>query len=200
MAKLNTSLVALTGSGGTGKTTTCKAFEKLYPDLSTFMPSITREFYAKKGIANEAEFKKLSPSSALDFQFELIIAFLNETVDNLKVCKTRILICDRSIFDHIAYIYVSMLRSGEKVYRLAEIKKLVLSYEELNPLIFYVPYPTPYKVSTEDGFRDVDPIKDYAIDAIICKCTLRSDIRTIVISGYTVEQRVSFIADTIYYL
>jgi predicted ATPase len=159
--------VALVGAGGVGKTTQMKLFAA--KGFMTF-PSITREYYKSCGIKDESEYMKLSKGEQLVFQAGMrnyytfrYDAFLaeNHDVDTIT---------DRSIFDHLAYGIYGL----EDQFTLAGLKMLVnacIEYaneDKYTNLVFF-PYPQKWMMgkSIEDGFRNIDAAKNYAVSSIM---------------------------------
>ena len=170
-------IVLLSGAGGVGKTSVLEALKSQFiKDGSTLkvMLSVTRAFYAKKGVANEATFLAMPEVDRYKFQVELFEFYCEELEKFLAPTATlginyRYKICDRSPFDHLAYtIYGSQnsLSLPELLELKARVREIILRVE---PLIVYFPYPQPWSpaFTDPDSFRSAAPCKNLIIASLI---------------------------------
>lgn len=170
-------LICLSGAGATGKTSVVNEFlKKLHnpkvPDADqrvVFHGSIVRAYYASQNVANEVEFLKLRPPQRKTFQVGLIMYYMDQLEQFVYLSRSagkNVVICDRSLFDHVAY---TIYGSSELIYDadLAELNKLIIRFKKLSPVVFYLPYPTPWDKDGGDGFRVRLPGKDLIIDSLI---------------------------------
>jgi predicted ATPase len=158
--------IALVGSGGTGKSSLLELFKA---DGYKVFPSITREFYERMGIKDESAYMALPKDEQAGFQRRMRVfyqmrynAFVNEN-------EHENIITDRSILDHLAYgIYG--IHGQFSITTLGTVIDTCIAFSNTayTNLIF-LPYPQPWmlKVSIEDGFRNVDPAKNYCIHSLM---------------------------------
>lgn len=160
-----TKLVCFAGAGGTGKTSLANGVKELLPNVEIHR-SVVREFYAKCGVATETAFQAKPPEWRKGFQNELLEYYITELTDALQRSKADYLVCERSVFDHIAYtIYGSRELYDTEMHNLAT--RRIHWFAKLKPLVIYLPYPTPWDHLAADGFRDRSMAKDLIIDALI---------------------------------
>lgn len=170
-------LICFAGAGGTGKTSVVdKLHSRISSDKDGVEPacvihrSMVREFYASRGVTSEAGFLNLAPKERLEFQLALYtyyISKLEECVHSLEA-KGRVVLCERSIFDHFAYtLYGSRELFSDHGMKLLE--DGVRRFKNLSPCVFYLPYPTPWDHLAADGFRARELAKDTIVDALIFK-------------------------------
>lgn len=158
--------VGLAGAGGVGKSTLMRLFEA---EGYALMPSISRQYYAERGLKSEQEYLNLSAESKKDFQRGML-NFYMESFDAFRMRHMEEnIIADRTVFDHFAYnIY-----SNPGMYTLQEFEDLRATIKEyaenVYTHIFYIPYPQPWMhhTSIEDGFRATDPCKNFAVASIM---------------------------------
>ena len=165
-------LVCFSAPGGCGKTT---IINELMAGGSaakfTVFSSITRSFYASRGIQNESEFHSLlSPNDKLNFQLDLIAFYMASLAEAVSNCKTKYLICDRAVFDHAAYASYTAINSGllnpEFVKDLEHICDVFK--DTYKPVVITLPYPPHWDIkNNEDGFRKVDFVKDWQLGVLI---------------------------------
>lgn len=158
-------IIAFSGTGGVGKTTTAQRLVELYE--AVYIPSVARDIFRKWGLQTEADQEKLSPADRLRLQKEMFYGRIHadrEFVDNPKN-RGKIGICDRSVFDQVAY---QMLRSSSLI---DEEEYVVTSTVARGHCMYayraviYFPLVT-YEGST-DGFRQAAYGLRWAHDAMI---------------------------------
>jgi predicted ATPase len=157
--------IALVGAGGVGKTTLLKLFEARGYAI---FPSVARKFYEMQGIKDETEYMRMEVYDKLDFQFAMRQYFKQTYVDFGAANPGRNIATDRSLFDHLAYgIYgLEGAHSTESITSVIEECKEFSNFAYTH--LVYIPYPQPWMkgISIEDGFRNTDASKNYAIAAM----------------------------------
>jgi predicted ATPase len=161
-------LITLAGSGGTGKTTVVNALKDILEDKMHFHESIVRTFYMLRGVKSEVNYLAMTIEDRKKFQIELVQYYISELTLACSLIQDKIIICDRSVFDHIGY----SLYGGGSVINFEDMSILhqqITAFRKLKPKVFYCPYPAPWTKGkkVEDEFRAVEPAKDTIIDAII---------------------------------
>mgnify|MGYP001171568144 CR=1 FL=1 len=167
-------LYCFAGSGATGKTSVVEALlkSKRAGSGTLYHPSIVREYYASRGVAHEASFHLMGIRERAEFQVGLLRHYMIELrkclVSNAGRESVRRVVCDRSVFDHVAYM---LYGSGELVTQAMwddEIVPLIDDFRRLCPVIFHLPYPTGWpEESAVDGFRHRVFVKDFIVDSLI---------------------------------
>ena len=166
----NKRIIGLAGAGGTGKTVTLEVFSQKLNDIGIkhkIHPSIVRGFYKTKGITDEKTFHtSLDEVAKAQFQLELAHYFVKCIKEEL-FSYDGYLLCDRTIFDHLAYY----LFSGINVIKLQEYREyLNLINDYLKNVLFltYFPYPGAFSKDVDpDSFRWAPPAKNLIIDGLI---------------------------------
>jgi hypothetical protein len=194
-------MIMLSGAGGVGKTTTidllrsiglfksnplvthtvfAERMKEAYPSIFDgslsyeLLGSITREFYAFKGIQNEPEGLAQDEKAQYDFQIELFQFYLERTEEKLQKAeeeKVDVIITDRSPLDYIAWT----IYRAPKLLILDEIENMIEEATELltnyDTDIVYFPYPQAWShnegTSTTDNFRADYPAKNFTLAALI---------------------------------
>jgi predicted ATPase len=195
--------VALIGAGGTGKTSLLKHFEAMGYKV---FPSITREYYAKQGIANEKEYYTLPLKDRIAFQWGMREFYKQRYNEFLQQYKDVNTVTDRSLFDHLAFgIYGLGGLDGEGI-TLSDIYNIVqttVCYTNQGGYthLIYLPYPQAWMLNNagviDDGFRAVDHAKNFAIASMILATLtyqkfvtkeLKPALITLPDSGFTIEE------------
>ena len=168
-------ILFLTGTAGTGKTSVFDEIKKKHPDY-TFRASITRGFYAYKGVTNEVEyFEKLTEKERRDFQLELFDFYIDETLRFIESSANEVMtVIDRSPIDHLAYSLYSIpdLSKGEYDILIVKLDNFfkTLFDKGYEVRVYEFPYPTPWvnpNNENSDGFR-YDPFgKTYIIGSLM---------------------------------
>ena len=167
-------LYCFAGSGATGKTSVVEALlkSKRAGSGTLYHPSIVRDYYASRGVANEASFHLMGIRERAEFQIGLLRHYMIELrkclVANAGRESVQRVVCDRSVFDHVAYM---LYGSGELVTQAmwdTEIVPLMDDFRRLCLVIFHLPYPTGWpEESAVDGFRHRVFAKDFIVDSLI---------------------------------
>jgi hypothetical protein len=162
-------VITLTGAGGTGKTSVVETLAARFaPGDCEIHRSIVRDFYARHGVRTETDFLSKPPEYRRVFQMELIAYYMTALEGAVVGTKAKVLLCERSVFDHFAYT----LYGTRELCRPEDLDFLwqcVRRFQALQPLTFYLPYPTPWDAQAADGFRAREVAKDTLVDAMICK-------------------------------
>jgi len=169
----NKTLICFAGAGGTGKTSVVEMLEKRYNNSSAdgatnaeIHRSIVRPYYASRGVSSETDFLSRDPEFRASFQMGLLAYYMSELQRCIRESAARTILCERSAFDHFAYtLYGSreLLTQADMV----TLRGLLRSFCDLHPLVFYLPYPTPWDDQGADGFRAREVAKDTIIDSVI---------------------------------
>lgn len=168
-------VVFLTGSAGTGKTFVMESLKETQPHY-TYRDSITRAFYASKGVTNEVEyFSKMDDAGRKAFQLELFDFYISNTKSFITTSANDVLtVIDRSPIDHLAYAVFSIPDLNKEEYdvmvsKTDEFFKWIKD-QGITVKVFEFKYPAPWTVSkniSSDGFR-YDPFgKTYTISALM---------------------------------
>lgn len=162
-------IIACCGAGGTGKTSVVTAIRDLLgPDTVTLHGSIVRAFYAQEGLAGESAFVAMDLHDKLAFQFKFLKAYIAAFEQAVEDCPTPILLADRSIYDHIAYVtYWGSLAIDESMWSF-QIEALIARFLGLQPHV--VRFPMPHWWSARiaaDGFRYNSYGKEWTLDALM---------------------------------
>jgi AAA domain len=162
-------LITLSGAGGSGKTSVCEEFVRRVPH-AVIIRSVVRAYYADRGLRSEADFLKLGPEERKVFQVELLKFYIENMWKQIAAYsgQNKILICERSIFDHVGYtLYGSRELIGHKEILL--LQQYIESFCLMGPHTFYLPYPAPWLKDGggADGFRAQEYAKDTIVDAVI---------------------------------
>lgn len=151
-------LYCFCGTGGTGKTLTLEALKRLRPEFGYF-PSISREFYAKRGITSQqTAAEQMDPRQHFDFQLAMLQYYIESSRDRLAG-KEGVAVFERSIICHAAYCIESYPQMDHADYMfITGIVDMFL--RDFKPTIFYFPYPCPWTgdPNTDDGFRVAGPV------------------------------------------
>lgn len=160
-------LYCFAGAGATGKTTLAKELLLAAPDTH-YHQSIVRQYYAQNGIGSEADFHTMDVDTRARFQIGLLRYYMVTLEAVLVRTTSPRVVCDRSVFDHVAYM---LFGSGEMLSQNmwdAEIEPIMTEFCSLNPRVFHLPYPTGWPEETAvDGFRHRVFAKDYIVDSLI---------------------------------
>lgn len=162
-------LVFLTGTGGTGKTTAAAALESLHG--FTGFQSVTREYYHLAGLKTEQDLLKLTEVERLNFQIDLLNFSLRRMKEFIQA-KEGLIVLDRSPTCYLAYLLLHGINTltqevFENLIQVVRAWFLELGMHGYSPLVFYAPYPVPWREGVVDSFRHVSYGKDATINAII---------------------------------
>ena len=182
-------VIAFCGSATSGKTSILDAYCNRLDGygLPYFkLSNLTRSYYAQCGIATEKDFKSLeNPDDQKKFQLGMLQYFVDQTelaVKDNPGCK---IVCDRSVFDHLAYCVKS---SNLNLDEYRALREHVVRYSKFLQSIFFFPYPVSFtKDVQDDGFR-------YATitDNVILSALMQSHLRNIPDHIYTKNRDTVF--------
>jgi hypothetical protein len=170
---MSVKLFCLSGTGASGKTSIINHLTPFLKEAEVvFFPSVVRGFYVSHGISNEEEFYKLSKIERKAFQIDLLsyyITSLESKLHETKALGLKGVIMDRAAYDHLGYTLCGCMEDmTAKDYEW--VMGLVAHFENLNPLVMYLPFPTPWGYEAgADGFRYRAPAKDALVDATIVR-------------------------------
>lgn len=162
-------IIALCGTGGTGKTTVLNALadalQKADYPFAVFT-SVSREYFALQGLAKEAEYKALELEDKSSFQAGMMQFYIKRLLEFIETHPDAKVLCDRSIFDHFAYW--TLCGSVDWI-TYSHLYEAVKSYCAFVDRLFYFPYPSPFQASANvnDGFRDIDIGYNLAHSALV---------------------------------
>lgn len=161
-------ILILTGTGGTGKTTIIEELKLLAKEnqfamdsTTVFIGSPTRSFYQKEGMENETELESKDDQFKCDFQLRLFDYSIDHYASEYLNSTSSMLISDRCPIDMLAY---TLLRSQttmnegryqECINKLLDFFKLI---SENNVFLAELAYPAPW--CSEDGFRSTAFVKN----------------------------------------
>jgi predicted ATPase len=157
--KFDRPIIALCGTGGTGKTTVLNALtDRLRSEGYPFevFTSVSREFFRMQGFTKEADYKVLPLAEKAKFQYGMMKFYMQRLQTFIDANPGKKILCDRSIFDHFAY----WAQSG--ACDLATYDAIMYNqahfYCRYVDKLFWFPYPAPFQgsVNVDDGFRDID--------------------------------------------
>jgi hypothetical protein len=173
MTKHTKTLITFSGAGATGKTSIVEKLHSMMPGKSAIHRSIVREFYAKQGVPSEAAFLAMPQEARYTFQLDLFDYYLTALETFVRETTAEVVLCERSVFDHFAY---TMYGTGSLLVA-KDIQILhhgIRRFVALKPMVFYLPYPTPWDSQGADGFRARELAKDTLVDAMISKLLSQS--------------------------
>lgn len=191
------------GAGGTGKSAVIEAMRGVLEKMGVeIMPSVTRGWYARAGVPDEAAFFALKAEERLSFQLGLLQHYSEELSLRVRGAwgkGSAGLLCDRSVFDHVAHCVFSNPETlGMGVWQV-RVVPLIKRFMELNPTLYYFPYP-PAWLSAEgmdvgaDGFRHRVFGKDLCLDALMTSLVARASARSYTVpSDMDVETRAGLV-------
>lgn len=194
---LNRRIIGFCGAGGTGKTKVLEKFiEKLEEEgvNHAVQYSVVRNFYALKKIESEKDLLHLEEVDRVNFQYELAEYFVSSLDETLKN-NSGFIICDRTIFDHLAY----WLHSGQTSIKLHDYNRYVeLCHKYCKKVLFLTRFPYPQSFSKDvdpDSFRYAPPAKNIIIDSLIERHLFDQQfcIPKFNVIGQTIEERVESI-------
>lgn len=140
------------------------------PNSVRIIRSVVRDFYADRGVKDEASYLQMDAHERRRFQLGLYDYYLRYIAEEMRIADVPLLLCERSVFDHYAYAMYGIreLMDGET---LLILNQGIERFSMLNVRVLYLPYPTPWDKhgSTADGFRAREPAKDAIVDALIFK-------------------------------
>lgn len=153
-------VVFLSGAAATGKTSIINALMLKRPDAA-LQPSITRGFYAQRGIKNEIEFQVLSAEDKKDFQLAALYYYCETTLDFVRknLAETDLIIIDRAPLDHLAWCLYNVPNLTMDEYKQAEllIHNFCTSVAEIaESTLVVTPFPCHWTKNgnqSSDGFR-----------------------------------------------
>lgn len=207
MAKKECTLICFAGAGGTGKTSVVNNLHsRITSDADGVEPaciihrSIVREFYATRGVADEASFLSMSAPQRAEFQLALYDYYITKLEEFCAdAAKTeKVVLCERSIFDHFAYtVYGSReLLNGDGMKVLED---GIRRFKVLHPCVFYLPYPTPWDHLAADGFRARELAKDTIVDALIYKLLSQNrSVWTNTLPTVSIEARATAVISSVW--
>lgn len=202
-------VLTFAGVGGSGKSLVSKELKKFYGDSIACAPSFTREGYATARsigltVPNEAAALALSAEDAGSFQTFLLENFLAKARNFIKVSrcdpKVKAIVFERSPFDHLAYIRTQVLVGN---YHTPTLNKKIESFQkQVAPHVVYFqpPEQAPWytAASLTDGFRKVDPKKNYELDVeLVSQLALFKPAASTYFTTYDLNQRVNAVVKII---
>lgn len=190
------SLICFTGAGATGKTTILNEITKKL-DLVA-LPSVVREFFKQKGVSSVADCLSRNKAWQFDFQCKLFDHFLM-CIDKIVAKNPRkIVISDRSPFDHYAYCVMANDTPLVKIQELhKKLELFLLKYKSIS-IFFYFKYPTNWSNEQTDGFRYIPGGINITIDALIYK-RLHDNFPIPIynVPDTSIDERVNFVSKII---
>lgn len=170
-------IVFMTGTGGTGKTTAVNALALRLLTRRGYrvavFGSVMREFYALQGLKSEADYMRLSIEEKRTFEARKMPYYTGALKMFLHANKdVDVILSDRSPLDYIAYGVVTLCSGADHIAEMQlTIADALTGYPDI-PIpqkIVYFPYPASWSNTAEvgDGFRDVDHVKDSAVNGVI---------------------------------
>jgi len=180
--------IAVSGAHGTGKTTICESLQAKYAEADWF--AISREVpRIIVGAVNDSDFFKRG-NNTIDRQLLIFLYQLEE--ERVRSDQKRILFCDRSPIDHLAYTLANHPSyEGTPEYQALEklIKGWLMTFDRI--------YKVPIEFALEDdGVRESDLIFQKEIDKLIDRLYEKLGITCPEISG-SVESRTAVLSDYI---
>ena len=159
--------IGFAGAGGTGKTSVMELLIKETPTLDLKrIPSVSRDFYALKGVTNEAEHSQnMTADLRKQFQFEMMDYFIARF--NRDTVGVTNFISDRTALDHLAYCIYQSPTLTLSEYK--EIKEKAIQHTLDNfDIVFFFPYPVSFSKDVDpDSFRYAPPNKNIIIHNLI---------------------------------
>jgi AAA domain len=166
-------VIMFSGVSGTGKTSIASEIKKRYGERIHVAPSVTRQGYEawgksnpKTNIVSEKDYALADKSTRAKFQ-SFIFSFYVDTVRILAASlptEVEYLLLERTPFDSLSYAETG----GFKITP-AQVSAANSLVKDLDPTIFYFPYPVPWFENLEDGFREVSHKKNTAWDVSLKK-------------------------------
>lgn len=209
MSKASPIVLTFAGVGGSGKSMVSKELKRFYGERIACAPSFTREGYATARsvglhVPNEAAALALSAEDAGTFQTYLLENFLAKARNFIKVSKcdpkVKAIVFERSPFDHLAYIRTQVL-SGN--YHTPTLNKKIESFQKqvVPHLVYFQPperAPWYSQAALADGFRKVDPHKNYELDVeLVSQLALFKPASSTYFSTYDLNERVNAVVKII---
>ena len=161
-------IIAFCGSGGTGKSSVLELVSNKLNDSgikNKIHPSVVREFYGIKGISSEKELINQTEADKVKFQWELANYFINRLNNEINNYDGYLL-CDRSLYDHLAY----WIYSGANTIKLEDYRKyidLIREYDKNLIALVYFSYPVSFSKDVDpDSFRYAPPAKNLIIASL----------------------------------
>lgn len=225
-------VLMLAGAGGVGKTTVLNRMGSLhlfqnveiktvalpnnpiterFPQVKDMhfetLPSITRDFYASKGLSTEAQSLAQTEQEQLDFQLAMFDFYLSKNEQVIEEARQRgvdVLITDRAPHDYIAWtVYKAQTLMTLELFEDMVGRANEFAADIEAELIFF-PYPQKWsRNQPSDNFRQDYPGKNLLIsamlhnlifdradmDGVVCTYLLPTDIdaRVLMIVGHAVE-------------
>lgn len=178
--------IALTGAHGTGKTTLLAALSKFFKNQGEshlLVPEIPRIACQAAG---DPEFFRRGFNS---LNKQLMLLFGQVVYESTCGKQTSLLICDRTVIDHLAYTRVLF---GEEL-KSSQIDMLIedfaVKHSKTYDEIFYLPIEFP---PVDDGIRESDILFQRSVDNEIRALLDANKISVTTVSG-TVEERASLV-------
>jgi predicted ATPase len=162
-------IIAFSGTGGTGKTSTLRELSKeltKYDLPHIVLPSVSRKFFAWRGLHSEADFTALPPKEKIVFQHEMFNYYLQDVNTSLETLPEGVkLLCDRTAFDHFAYMVYSGIANLESY---KSYTNRMHDYMQNVSRVFFFPYPTLFTQNeAADDFRNSSIQYNVIISALI---------------------------------
>lgn len=163
-------LIGCAGAGGTGKTSVLQGVVEKFtaegiPTITFMSPA--RAFFAQNGIADEKSLLAMPENAIRQFQMELLDVFLNATAKMTRENHDKMVIADRTAFDHLAYI-IYYSPNTLTLAHYSELLRKVRIYSEMLGAIVHFPYPAAFSRDVDpDNFRWAPPGKNIAVACLI---------------------------------
>ncbi len=199
--------VFFTGAGGTGKTalfaSVAAALERHGLKVK-FFPSVSRSFFASRGLSTEAAGLERPEADRLAFQADLFDWYcqcLEQETDKAAKEGVNILIADRSPFDHIAYMVYNApnLITAERLNEVIRRAAILVDTGEdcwYFTKLFLLPTLCSWmtKETVSDGMRYAPPGKNLIIQGLIQAAMQRQFIPYEQVGPEaSIEMRASFV-------
>ena len=161
-------ILILTGTGGTGKTTIIEQLKNMAKqnefamDSSTvFIGSPTRSFYEKEGIQNEAELESKDDEFKSNFQLNLFNYSIDHYASLYLNSTSSMLVSDRCPIDMLAYTLLrsqATMSAAQYEECMGKLIGFFRTISDHNVFLAELGYPVPW--NSEDGFRSTGFVKD----------------------------------------
>jgi hypothetical protein len=166
-------VVGFMGAGGVGKTVVMSKVSAMLTDIGfphIIVSSIVRAYYAEHNLSNEKSYLALDGATKLTFQTGLLKRFV-DNVTNLSVKNPdKILLCDRSAYDHFAYTCSFGDEQSFSLEKYRSMLPMLVDYNKILAKLFYFPYPVSWTKDIDpDPFRYAPASKNIILDAVSFK-------------------------------
>lgn len=179
--------IAFTGAHGVGKTTLINSLEKnLSQSISL---NVTKEIpRIICDLVSNPEYFRRDQNTLV----KQMIILLGQLTQEYELSNSKLLICDRTIFDHWAYTLYLFQKELNNDHILA-CEKFQYAHMKTYDKIFYI--PIEFEVE-DDGTREDDKVFQEEIDRLILKNLTKHDLPYIEING-SVEERYQMVINNL---